>query len=1616
VSFLDDYTNVPSLAYAANIFTGKIYRAGYPFKLFRVFAPYQDADVEIWFGSTAEINDSPVTVSFTASYDTFTEQSYNNSGESSEGDARFVIRASAPVIVGFSQYTSSTTWTGGSDQQILVPPSNKVLMPNFSGANKQVSLLDPNGSSSTVNETSPIDASYTTSTDTLLHVSGIGDGDGTDSQHGIPTVWTADHYALPIDLDYYQVSAIEPCVVKVYQISNGALLDTFDFTNASETNIETGSRGTIAGSTIASNGAYFVGTGRFSVYGNPTSTGDELTPHGWYSKLRTVVENPPTATITGATLVDAQGNVISDSVITNYEDSSTLKYNGQFTEFQTNGFPVGWDDIDGVYGTSTGVWSQHTGTNPDPLSGSSCLKYDYNGTSPASSFIVRQPSDKYALFPEPPKVNLTVAGNAVVVGSIDVYIESGFSQPGNPPQLLMDLVTAYNSPVEYFRRFVTADSSITDEWQRLYFITSQETSTVKGGATVGDPIIDIRAVIYPNDFQGVVFWDNLRFSILDPSVDNEQQLWQDIKGTYGSGVNMCISGWDSASSAEFISANIDVTDGSGAFSTAQGKFDGTSVLITATSGAPCIVYAADNSSDYNMPLQPSTSYIVSVYVRPSVQPATTFTVGIRQDNGTIKESANLRTDLVANQWTRVHALITTDSGVTSQGNIRILGDHSSSFTFYLDGLMVEEYLGGSPFSTGPSQFVKSGTFGATSGISLYSASGSILDDIDIRDDQKALTLLGGSIVPNAGFGDYYRVNRHGKSAPRHWYGSGSANAVQFLSDTQRDVVFIPQTSGLRYSSDAFSVNLDTEYEVAILARKSVGGDATRLRVRVQELESDMPTGKRFLSSVTNGSPPAGEDFVELQLADNTISLTNPNVAYASGTDWDLTTSFDIYYGTYTPSTSLVRWASIYFDAANNNPATGNLEVEWFTIRDKSTLGATAGTNLFANDGSVIKDSVITNFDDASALSFNPAFTNWTGGTPDGWTKAGTFTLNQGTDSLTGPYAVECVCTGANGGFISRHNNEDSPTITFDISGDAVLIGSVDVKISSYTSGTPGISADLMQSNSIYYRQVIPAGTGSSPPTGTWQRLYFKVSAYSNNVQGFGGTTAGANYVGVKIGLLCDVTTSNTSTGNTSAFTGTVIYDNVRFAIIDPALENEQQIWTDINDTPAGGVNLMPPGWDSIDSDIRATTMHTQGSPEFINTSPVLFDGTSIKLTGTNVFAYFATSAEDYNIYGIKPNTKYMLSAYVYPSIIGSSFDNFQIRLRQDDSSGPKAVNVRSQITAANAWTRVYGIVETDGNVTDSGVFTIYFSDGSSQTVYVDGIMVEEYLGGDDANAIPSAFTRSGTSGAPSGTYIGNVSSDAVAGTVDGTGSLGNVVADDGGGTYRHVVKGLFGGTANDGDSIAFTQTWNSPPSVLFGAGGRVDGGGVSPALTGDVYQDYKALNVTSTGFDASLKIKETVGTVTNRTDTTESVPSVPSGQDRSINKSVAAEAFDDNYTYKYSITIKNGVEWFPNEYEPGSVTIGFYSNDGVNGWELRGTQTTGGIGNSQEETYNNITKVISVDGLGLNDDWAVTLESSTFAGSTLDDFVEVTYGTATAPTEASATDNAAPIPFIVLGD
>ena len=291
--------------------------------------------------------------------------------------------------------------------------------------------------------------------------------------------------------------------------------------------------------------------------------------------------------------------------------------------------------------------------------------------------------------------------------------------------------------------------------------------------------------------------------------------------------------------------------------------------------------------------------------------------------------------------------------------------------------------------------------------------------------------------------------------------------------------------------------------------------------------------------------------------------------------------------------------------------------------------------------------------------------------------------------------------------------------------------------------------------------------------------------------------------------------------------------------------------------------------------------------------------------------------------------------------------------------------------------------------------SIAFIADSSEQFEVDYLMVRE------KNSL----------GAPSGTKVHNTLAQTVGNTIDGEGVTTNLAIDDGGGTYRPAVKGFQTGTAFDGDTVTFDISYNTPPEVGFFMGGLTED---TTNLTGDVYQDFQAIDISTTGFDAELKLKETVGSTTLRTDSTTSTPSSPSGQDVSINKGQTAEAYDNQYTFQFDVNVTNGS--FITEtssYEPGFVTVGLYTNDGVLGWVKAAERVVIGTGATQTEVVSNVSKTISVTGLGLNDDFAVSVESSTYGGS-INNFDQVTYYTATAPTSASATAGTSGVRYWVM--
>jgi hypothetical protein len=240
-----------------------------------------------------------------------------------------------------------------------------------------------------------------------------------------------------------------------------------------------------------------------------------------------------------------------------------------------------------------------------------------------------------------------------------------------------------------------------------------------------------------------------------------------------------------------------------------------------------------------------------------------------------------------------------------------------------------------------------------------------------------------------------------------------------------------------------------------------------------------------------------------------------------------------------------------------------------------------------------------------------------------------------------------------------------------------------------------------------------------------------------------------------------------------------------------------------------------------------------------------------------------------------------------------------------------------------------------------------------------------------------------------------------------------IKADQGDGVKRVVSIGNSQRTARDGDAITFNQTWdaNNLPEVEFYNGGLTfDSGGT---LTGDQVQQFKALNISASGFTAELLLSSTAGATTLHTDGpgTETTTDV-----WELDKSQAAEAWDDQYTFQIDVTLGSRFIVRLNDWVPTNTAFGFYTNDG-GGFVQRATLTLISDGGSSSNTALNQTKTITVDGLGQHAgfEFKVLIESGN-ASSSIDNLDSVKYSTAGAPTTINATPTTvSPVPYVVKG-
>lgn len=125
----------------------------------------------------------------------------------------------------------------------------------------------------------------------------------------------------------------------------------------------------------------------------------------------------------------------------------------------------------------------------------------------------------------------------------------------------------------------------------------------------------------------------------------------------------------------------------------------------------------------------------------------------------------------------------------------------------------------------------------------------------------------------------------------------------------------------------------------------------------------------------------------------------------------------------------------------------------------------------------------------------------------------------------------------------------------------------------------------------------------------------------------------------------------------------------------------------------------------------------------------------IATTAVNGYVYLAASNTDYNI-PITPNKKWMISAYVKFDVTNSPSGDMQFFIRTGDGTH---YGLSKTVTVDGLYHRVYGVIDLSASASTQMLLRVD-NDGFtsvSADMYIDGIMIEEQVGGLE---IPSAYS------------------------------------------------------------------------------------------------------------------------------------------------------------------------------------------------------------------------------------------------------------------------------------
>ncbi len=406
---------------------------------------------------------------------------------------------------------------------------------------------------------------------------------------------------------------------------------------------------------------------------------------------------------------------------------------------------------------------------------------------------------------------------------------------------------------------------------------------------------------------------------------------------------------------------------------------------------------------------------------------------------------------------------------------------------------------------------------------------------------------------------------------------------------------------------------------------------------------------------------------------------------------------------------------------------------------------------------------------------------------------------------------------------------------------------------------------------------------------------------------------------------------------------------------------------------------------------------------------------STAASGTDRVVWFGSSATDYNI-AVDPNSQWIFSGKFWPTIANTSV-SFSLK-----SSAGTTYTLTDTTSTALAWnTFVHtatgsNLLDLSADASDKAIMRMDVGAASAWVAW-DGLMLEKKVSN---GVVPSPWRPP----VASATNPARLSPRLVsAGMLDD-----NVNIDDGNGNSKQIVAGVLTGTVTDGASVTFSPTFARVPTVQFNPTALTYNSGYSASSHALVCE---ARSLTTSGFTAYIKVRQLAATITNVTDTTPTDGGASAVPRYTIQKSSALEAWDDRYTFTFDVTVKNNPSYEPGfgigtVYEPGQVTVGVYIATADSGspnftptWTLVGSLTVGGVGGTSATTSRTGRTITVVrDGLtqrgGTTPEFGIVIASEAVAGGTLT-FTNVTYATATAPTETSATAaGVAAVPYTVL--